>query len=334
MKKIIWIVIGCIGIGLLSYGVLGAADTPASAEMSQEAKGQYVRVDDGGKRIVVSVGGQEASYPISSTVWVYRNNQKSSLADLKAGDSLELILNNKDQAAYIKAFSAAEPAPAQPGQTPSESAAGSSTAAPSGAATDSTTAAAGDEKAAGPVLPPAAGNSGASGAAGATGSQGSVQKPASSAGKSSASSGTASSAAAGSPGWEKLEFEWKSREFELKVKQDPKKPADTELYLKTQDRSVIHLDGVAAESFIQQLVKGLPAEQKTFEQALKQKIASEFQLANRSADWKLDVKWADKPQPPSHPQEPKGKGNEKSKDSKEKEQGKGKEKHDDHDDDD
>lgn len=308
MKKIIWIAVGCLCIGLIGYGALGIAETPVAAELSQEAKGQFVRVD--GKKLIVSVSGQETSYPISANVWVYRNNQKAALDDLKAGDAVEVILNSKQQAAYVKSSGAAESSQPQP----SENAASQSNA----AAASGTAAVDDNRPVPGPTLPPAAV---AVTGAGAAGQSNTAQKPSgNTAGKPSSSS----VAAGATQAWEKLAFEWKSRDFELKAKQEPGKLSASEMYLKMKDRSVIRLDGAAAESFIQLLVKELPKEPKAFEQALKQKIVSDFQLAGGSADWKLDVKWAEAP---------KSKGNEKPKSNgKEKEHGKGKEKRSDNDD--
>ncbi|MCS7459531.1 hypothetical protein N0M98_05205 [Paenibacillus doosanensis] len=310
MRTIAWIIIGCICIGLVSYGVFGYGDDQASAEISQEAAGQFVRMDDDGKKIVMTVGGQQEVYPVSSTVWVYRDNQKSGTGDLQSGDTLDVILNSKHQVAYIKAAStgqassAASEAPEASG-APAREREEASLSAPSAqkAPMDSAT---GDQKLIGPELPQGSFRADEAPAAGIAGSPvDSGQQP-----RGDAASGAGASASppvsANAGGWEKLSFDWKSRGFELKVKQEPGKQGasskgKSELYLKTDDRSVIHLDGNEADSFIRTLMQGLPMEPKSFEQALKQKIASEFRLKSVPADWKVDVKWPEKKPADSNP---------------------------------
>ncbi|WP_079911134.1 hypothetical protein [Paenibacillus sp. 32352] len=334
-KRLIWIIVGCLVLGGISYGAFGLSERPVSAEISKETKGQFVRVEDGGKRLVVSTGGQEAAYPVSAAVWVYRNMQKSALADLQPGDTVDIILNSKDQAAYIKAASAQESAQASAGQESNDSASQGSPTSPAtggsaeasagtGAKTPTAPAEAGSGAAA-PQGTPAAPT--ASSAATASGSKSTPGSNAST-GKDTASVGTpGTSGSSSAKAWEKLSFEWKSREFELKVKQEPAKPGSSgpsksEMFLQTNDRSIIHLEGAEADSFIQLLMKGVPSDAKSFETSLKQKIASEFQLKNTSPEWKLDVKWLDKAAN-SSPQESKAKGNEKE---KPKDNGKGKDK--------
>ena len=327
-KRLIWIIVGCLVLGGISYGAFGLSEQPVSAEISKETKGQFVRVEDGGKRLVVNSGGEEAAYPVSAAVWVYRNMQKSALADLQPGDTVDIILNSKDQAAYIKAAGAQEPAQASASQgSPSSPATGGSAeaSAGSGAKTPTAPAEAGTSGAEAPQATPAAPT--ASSAASASGSKSTPGSNAST-GKDTVSVGTpGTSGSSPAKAWEKLSFEWKSREFELKVKQEPAKPGSSgpsksEMFLQTNDRSIIHLEGAEADSFIQLLMKGVPSDAKSFEASLKQKIASEFQLKNTSPEWKLDVKWLDKAAN-SSPQESKAKGNEKE---KPKDNGKGKDK--------
>ncbi|WP_028551330.1 hypothetical protein [Paenibacillus sp. UNC451MF] len=334
-KRLIWLIVGCLCVGLISYGAFGLSDRSVSAEISKETKGQFVRMDDGGKRLVVNVGGQEASYTVSSTVWVYRDMQKSAMSDLQAGDAVDVILNSKDQAAYIKATSAQGAANSGQEETSTPEASASSDSSAPGSSTNSAdagTSASTATEASNPATSspaPAILQGSSSAAANVSANQGSsagTSKPPASNGKPGTSGITASKA------WEKLSFEWKSREFELKVKQEPakqgsKEKGKSEIFLQTKDRSSIHLDGAEADSFIQQLVKGLPSDSKAFEASLKQKIASEFQLANTSPEWKLDVKWPEKAANVSRPQESKVKGYEKDKEQEtQKNPGKGKEK--------
>ncbi|PZE20137.1 hypothetical protein CBW46_014675 [Paenibacillus xerothermodurans] len=94
---------------------------------------------------------------------------------------------------------------------------------------------------------------------------------------------------------EELELEWKSKDMLLHAKHKASSGAEdkggNELYVKTKDRAVIHLTGASAESIIRMMLHGLPTEQEAFEEALKQRIAGQFQLKESSAEWKIDVKW-------------------------------------------
>lgn len=105
MRKLAWVIAACLGITLIIYGFTAWGGQEVSAEVSQETKGSFVRLEPGGKKLVVTAGGNETVYPLSSTVWVYRNMEKSAAEQLQAGDGLEIILNAKEQVAYIKATS-------------------------------------------------------------------------------------------------------------------------------------------------------------------------------------------------------------------------------------
>ncbi|UUZ82352.1 hypothetical protein LJK88_49585 [Paenibacillus sp. P26] len=93
---------GSLGVGVV-YGSGWIGDQTVSAETSTEVKGLFAGLTDGGKTIKVTDGGTEKTYPLIADVWVYRNSKKAVLKDLKPGDTLDLILNSKNQVAYIKA---------------------------------------------------------------------------------------------------------------------------------------------------------------------------------------------------------------------------------------
>ncbi|TDF92121.1 hypothetical protein [Paenibacillus piri] len=327
MKKWTWIVIGCLCISLVAYGVTAFNDSPASAEQSKESKGSFVRLEDGAKKIVIMADGKETVYSLSATAWVYRNMQKSKLDELQPGDSLDLILNSKEQAAYIKASSpqtAAQPqSPAQGGSPAEGKAASEGTPAPT------------DVSGGVPSGPPAPAseaqsNAAAAGSASATqlqrntstltaGQVSAAPKEQSVASANSASSGKAI---------DKLAMEWKSRELQLRIKLDPSAPgkSGSELYVQAKDRTVMHLTGPSAEPFIQLLLKGLPTERQAFEQALKQKIADEFQVNESKPEWKMDVKWRDASAPALSSDQGKGNVQEKNKNKQKEEKTKDDEK--------
>ncbi|SFL93904.1 hypothetical protein SAMN03159341_11266 [Paenibacillus sp. 1_12] len=286
MRKITWVMAACLGMALVIYGFTAWGGQEASAEVSQETKGNFVRLETGGKKLVVTVGGNETVYPLSSTVWVYRNMEKSAVEQLQAGDGLEIILNGKEQAAYIKATSQQFAA--------SQSSAG--TTGTAGAVT-------GVDGSAGVVPPPAAestvppnvavnpdSSSGAiSTVAGAT--SGSLTPSVVDAMKGPAN--TAGTSKDNEASLDKLSIEWKSRGLSLRVKHQGGEPSGkaNDVMIQGKDLSGIHLTGTSAEAFIQQLVKGLPQQQPAFEVLLKKKIAEQFQVKDDKVDWKLEVKW-------------------------------------------
>ncbi|WP_240415518.1 hypothetical protein [Paenibacillus periandrae] len=325
MRKLAWVLAACLGITLVIYGFTAWGGQEVSAEVSQETKGSFVRLEPGGKKLVVTAGGNESVYPLSSTVWVYRNMEKSAPEQLQAGDGLEIILNAKEQAAYIKATS-----PQFAASQPSAGTVGAGTGADGNAG----------------VAPPPAAES--------TVPPDAAFKPDSSSGASSPAAGAASgsptpSGVAATPGaanaavtskgneayLDKLSIEWKSRDLILRVKRqggDPSAKAN-DVIIQGKDLSGIHLTGTSAEAFIQQLVKGLPQQQPAFEALLKKKIAEQFQVKDDKVDWKLDVKWkqssaADKSKPIlSNQDKEDDKDNEKNKDNekfKDKDKAKGK----------
>jgi type IV secretory pathway VirJ component len=101
---------------MIGYSVMAYAnETPASA--SKEVKGIFVALD-GQSNIQIQTANGTETVALAKSVWVYRNQQKANLTDLKAKDQLELILNGKLQAAYIKANSLDAAASASPSPTP------------------------------------------------------------------------------------------------------------------------------------------------------------------------------------------------------------------------
>lgn len=326
-KTVVWVIAAAL-LGGLVYGVTWAGDAPVSAEISTEAKGRFAGLTDGNKQIKVSYDGTEKTYLLTADVWVYRNLQKAAITDLQPGDSLEIILNSKNQAAYIKAAApeqaAAPQSPAPPATAPNAAAAEGAGASPGPAAPA--------PSASTPAAPPA----------------GPAHTPAASTSASSdrqAASEPAKPAVNGSWPWERLSLELKSRELALKVKQEQTDKGDeADVYVQTKDRAVVHLKGAQAEQLLLLLMQGLPSEKDAWEKALKQRLAAQFKLKDDSPDWKIDVKWKDDAQvvrtPPVQPGKPEpnghgadkehGKGKNKE---KEKEKAKNRDKHDDENDD-
>jgi hypothetical protein len=103
MKKWMFFMIACVSITLIGYSVIAYANNPAAGD-SKEVKGSFVAVE-GQSNIQIKTQSGTETIPLAKSVWVYRDQQKANLTDLKAEDQVELILNAKMQAAYVKATS-------------------------------------------------------------------------------------------------------------------------------------------------------------------------------------------------------------------------------------
>jgi hypothetical protein len=133
MKKWMYLLIACLSITLIGYSVMAYAnETPANA--SKEVNGIFAALDGQSNIQIQTTNGTE-TIALAKSVWVYRNQQKANLTDLKAKDQLELILNGKLQAAYIKAKSLDAAASTAPSLTPEPTIAVSPTPEPAARAT-------------------------------------------------------------------------------------------------------------------------------------------------------------------------------------------------------
>jgi hypothetical protein len=138
MKKWMYLVIACLSITLIGYSVMAYAnETPAST--ANEVKGIFVALEGQDNIQIQTTNGTE-TVALAKSVWVYRNQQKAKLTDLKAKDQLELILNGKRQAAYIKANSMDAAASVTPSPTPEPTIAATPTPNPVTTAAPTTTA--------------------------------------------------------------------------------------------------------------------------------------------------------------------------------------------------
>ncbi|MCZ8514535.1 hypothetical protein O9H85_19330 [Paenibacillus filicis] len=273
-KVVCLLIAGLLGFGIV-YGTGFLGDQTVSAETSTEVTGSFVGLLDTNKTIKINGDGAEKTYPLSADVWVYRNSQKAALKDLKPGDKLSIILNSKNQAAYIKASGAEDSSAAGQGG------AGTAPAAPAAAAPVPA-----------PANPPATGQS-AQTQPKATQPAPSPQ-PGTAPGSPDAVNTPAQPASAAGGGWlwEKLSVELKGRDLQLRIKQEPGgKPGASEFYLQNKDASVIRLTGAEAEQVIALLLQNLPGNPKEFEQGLKQRLAAELKVKDIGPEWKLDVKW-------------------------------------------
>ncbi|TXK78397.1 hypothetical protein [Paenibacillus sp. N3.4] len=94
-------------IALMLCGWTAFAATSSGTSTSTSIMGVFKSMHADGTQVTVTTdSGGDQTVPLAKSVWVYRNDQKASLSDLKLGDRIELIVNSKQQAAYVKASSA------------------------------------------------------------------------------------------------------------------------------------------------------------------------------------------------------------------------------------
>ncbi|AFC33809.1 hypothetical protein PM3016_7233 [Paenibacillus mucilaginosus 3016] len=276
-KKTIGIVLGALLLTGTAYGAVSVGNTEVSAEVSKEVRGTFAGLS--GSTLKLDSGSGVNSYTLAANAWVYRNSQKSEVEDLQAGDALEVILNSKNQAAYIKA-TAQVPAAAVETQTPSTA----------------------EQTAAAPAVETQAAASTETAAAEAVTAD------------TTAAAATAAAVAVSGWSWDKLELELKSGGLKLKVKHEPGDSDDdgSDILIQTKDKAVVHLTGVEAEKLLSLLLQGLPTDRAAWEEALKQRLSGQFQIdASQLSEWELEVEWKENGQgvtPVLPPQNPKAQG--------------------------
>jgi TusA-related sulfurtransferase len=109
MKKLKYLIITCLSFAILSYGVIAFANggtSTASKDLSHgDVSGKFIVLVEGKSKIKVNIGTGVETYPLDKSIWVFRDQKKTALENLKSGDKLELILNSSKKVTYIKAFS-------------------------------------------------------------------------------------------------------------------------------------------------------------------------------------------------------------------------------------
>lgn len=110
MKKYPILFVALVSILILSFSVIAfaAPDSTDSAKSAKVIHGQFVAIDELQEHIEITTQTGNETLPLAKWVWVYRNQNSASITDLANQDVVELILNSKDQVAYIKAISANE----------------------------------------------------------------------------------------------------------------------------------------------------------------------------------------------------------------------------------
>jgi hypothetical protein len=110
-KRLPFIIVSITLVALLVCGWTAYASTSPNSAISSSVNGTFKSTSTDAVTVTTDNGNQ--TVPLAKSVWVFKNDQKSQLTDLHAGDQIELILNSKQQAAYVKAVSTVpnEPAP-------------------------------------------------------------------------------------------------------------------------------------------------------------------------------------------------------------------------------
>jgi hypothetical protein len=109
MKKLKYLIITCLSFAILSYGVIAFANggtSTVSKDISHgDVSGKFIDMVEGNSKIKVNIGNGVETYPLDKSIWVFRDQKKTALENLKSGDKLDLILNSSKKVTYIKAFS-------------------------------------------------------------------------------------------------------------------------------------------------------------------------------------------------------------------------------------
>jgi Cu/Ag efflux protein CusF len=106
IKKMKVAIIASALAALMLCGWTAYATTSSSASTSTTLTGELTTLTANTITLHTETGDQ--TVPLAASVWVYLNDEKAQVSDLKTGDKVELILNNKKQAAYVKGISATD----------------------------------------------------------------------------------------------------------------------------------------------------------------------------------------------------------------------------------
>lgn len=287
MKKGRRLIISLLLVVALSFGVMAYASQGGDASPSKGTEGTFVSVQEGQRMLTIALPEGEREYPLAQSVWVYRNEQKAGVTDLRPGDRIELILNSKKQAAYIKAYSKEAWAAQQAGQAAAAGTAASAVPGGASAKPDTSTAPSVQPS----TTPAPAASSGIAPSASAP-AMTPAQKPADETGKSEA--------------WNAFKLQVKGAHLSLEAKQERDKDGlKSEVKVDGPDRTKLRLQGREAEDVIRQLLGMVDLNSPDAEQALARLIAGQFGFDPAAIQVKLDVKKSGGPEAASEQQKAK-----------------------------
>ncbi|KQX62960.1 MULTISPECIES: hypothetical protein [unclassified Paenibacillus] len=238
---------------LMLCGWTAYAATSPNTTISTSVLGTFKSIASDAVTINTNTGDQ--IIPLAKSVWVYRNDQKAQLADLKPGDQIELIVNSKQQAAYVKATSTGAGAPVT-------EAVPATPASPEPTSTPAPSATSGQPAATVPIEPLS-----------------STQPP-------SKKNNEVY------PNLEDIDLKVDGKHFKLHITQT--KGANGILYdlnMKPENSGTIHLKGDQAAAWIKMLLASVDLKSSNAEQALKQLLAEHYNLDASKLNIHMKTKW-------------------------------------------
>jgi hypothetical protein len=273
MRKRTPVLVAAIALAaVLLCGWTAYAATSAANTVSASVKGTLKSV--GEDAVTVTTESGEQTVALAKSVWVYKDDQKAQLADLLMGDQVEFILNSKQQAAYVKATSAAAAAP-EPEPEPVAQAAPLKPAA-SAAAPE-------------PMQPQ---------------SQFSSQTPVTAAPKAEAApqpkqpphpaQSTQAMVKTGYPDLKDIELNVDGKQLKLHIVQSASANGISyDLSVKPEGSGTVHLKGEQAAAWIGKLLTSIDLRSSDAERAIGQLLASHYNLDASKLNVLLNAKWND-----------------------------------------
>lgn len=103
IKRMKITIIAFVVATLMLCGWTAYAATSSSVATSTTMHGKLTALT--ADTITLHTDAGDQTVPLASSVWVYLNDEKAQLSNLRTGNEIEVILNNKKQAAYVKGSS-------------------------------------------------------------------------------------------------------------------------------------------------------------------------------------------------------------------------------------
>ncbi|NOU71355.1 hypothetical protein GC098_07960 [Paenibacillus sp. LMG 31458] len=254
MRKRLTITILSITLAVLMLcGWTAYAATSPNTSTSTSVLGTFKSIASDAVTVNTNTGDQ--TIPLAKSVWVYRNDQKAQLADLKPGDQIELIVNSKQQAAYVKATSTDAGAPVTEA-VPATPVTPEPTATPASPGTSDQAAAAVPNKPVSSTQSPSQQNNEVY------------------------------------PNLEDIDLKVDGKHFKLHITQT--KGANGILYdlnIKPENSGTIHLKGDQAAAWIKMLLASVDLKSSNAEQALTQLLAEHYNLDATKLNIHMKTKW-------------------------------------------
>lgn len=254
-KRLPFIIVSITLVALLVCGWTAYASTSPNSAISTSVGGTFKSTSTDAVTVTTDSGDQ--TVPLAKSVWVFKNDQKAQLTDLHAGDQIELILNSKQQAAYVKAVSTV---PIEPATSPAASASPEPTQSP--AATEVPT----------PTATPA------------------TPKP-------ETSTKPAQPDKDVYPDLQGIDLNVDGKHFKLHMGQSKDAKGTTyDLSIKPEDSGMIHLKGEEAAQWIQKLLASIDLKSSDAEQKIAALLAQHYNLDANKLNVHMKTKWAQQQQ--------------------------------------